>query len=81
MPFRLVCPARVAAIRSMKFRSSLILWLACCLAQPVPAQVVINEFLADNEDGLRTQAGTAADWIELANLGSEVADLSGWYLT
>lgn len=57
------------------------MWLAGCLAQPVPAQVVINEFLADNEDGLRTQAGAAADWIELANLGPEVADLSGWYLT
>jgi hypothetical protein len=66
----------------MKTKTHLLLWLALCLAPRVPAQVVvINEFLASNEDGLRTPAGDAADWIELANLGAEAVDLSGWYLT
>jgi len=45
------------------------------------AEVWISEFLADNKSGLRTAAGDAADWIELANDGSETVDLSGWYLT
>lgn len=51
------------------------------LAQTGFAQVAINEFLADNEDGLRTQAGDPADWIELVNTGSQAVDLSGWHLT
>ena len=45
------------------------------------ADVRINEFVADNEDGLRTVAGTAADWIELFNPGTNTVDLSGYYLT
>ncbi|MBE7501401.1 MAG: lamin tail domain-containing protein [Verrucomicrobiales bacterium] len=65
----------------MKTKTCLFLWLALGLAPRLPAQVVINEFLADNGSGLRTQAGDAADWIELANVGAEAVDLSGWYLT
>ncbi|MCZ7635145.1 MAG: lamin tail domain-containing protein [Verrucomicrobia bacterium] len=65
----------------MKPKTHLLVWLALGLAPRLSAQVVINEFLADNEGGLRTQAGDAADWIELANPGSEAVDLSGWYLT
>jgi hypothetical protein len=49
--------------------------------QGVRAEVWINEFLADNRDGLRTAAGEAADWIELVNTGSLSVDLSGWHLT
>lgn len=45
------------------------------------ADVRISEFLADNQEGLRTAAGAAADWIELANDGSQEEDLSGWHLT
>lgn len=67
--------------RYMKPKTHLLVWLALGLAPRLSAQVVINEFLADNEGGLRTQAGDAADWIELANPGSEAVDLSGWYLT
>lgn len=52
------------------------------LAAPcAKADLRINEFVADNEDGLRTAAGTAADWLELHNRGAEPVDLSGWYLT
>lgn len=48
---------------------------------PGRAEIRINEFLADNEDGLQTAAGVAADWIELHNSGTVAVDLGGWYLT
>ncbi|MCO6047477.1 lamin tail domain-containing protein [Aeoliella sp. ICT_H6.2] len=43
--------------------------------------VVINEFLAGNDDGLEDLAGHRHDWIELKNTGPAIADVSGWYLT
>jgi len=58
-----------------------LLCLPLFLASLAQAQVRINEFVADNEDGLRTVAGAAADWIELFNAGTNQVDLSGWYLT
>lgn len=45
------------------------------------ADVRINEFLASNQNGLRTAAGEGADWIELSNTDSSPVDLGGWYLT
>lgn len=55
--------------------------LALVLAAGARAEVSINEFLADNNNGLRTRAGDAADWIELANRATTPVDLGGWYLT
>ncbi|HNU52389.1 MAG TPA: lamin tail domain-containing protein, partial [Verrucomicrobiota bacterium] len=52
-----------------------------CLTWSVRADVWINEFVADNQDGLRTQAGDAADWVELANNDPQPVDVGGWYLT
>ncbi len=49
--------------------------------QLLAAQVVISEFLADNEISLRDETGHREDWIELHNAGDETASLSGWYLT
>lgn len=49
--------------------------------QLLAAQVVISEFLADNEISLRDESGDREDWIELHNAGDESASLSGWYLT
>ena len=49
--------------------------------QDLCAAVRINEFVADNQDGLLTAAGNAADWIELSNSGSDAVNLSGWHLT
>lgn len=45
------------------------------------ADLVITELLARNETGLRDEDGDRSDWIEVANLGDESADLSGWALT
>ena len=49
--------------------------------QLLAAQVVISEFLADNEISLHDENGHREDWIELYNAGDEPAQLSGWYLT
>mgnify|MGYP002621569795 CR=1 FL=1 len=43
--------------------------------------VVINEFLAENNDGYRDAAGHRHDWIELKNTGVVAENISGWYLT
>ena len=73
--------ARFPGIDPIRTASLTLLWFAFCLAQSTPGDVWISEFLADNQHGLRTRAGDAADWIELANNGSQAVDLSGWYLT
>lgn len=45
------------------------------------ADVVINEFMADNESGLQDEDGSFSDWIELKNTSATSVNLSGWYLT
>ncbi len=45
------------------------------------ADVVINEFMADNDSTLLDGDGNASDWIELHNTSSSEVDLTGWYLT
>ena len=44
-------------------------------------QVRINEFMADNQTGIRDQDGTFSDWIELYNGSSIAVELGGCYLT
>ena len=44
-------------------------------------QVVINEILAANRDGLKDEEGEVGDWIELRNTGDATVDLAGWSLT
>lgn len=45
------------------------------------ADVVINELLADNLNGLLDEDGDTSDWIELYNRGSAAVNLLGWALT
>jgi hypothetical protein len=45
------------------------------------ADVVISEFLANNNSILQDQDGDFSDWIELVNRGDQPIDLAGWYLT
>jgi hypothetical protein len=45
------------------------------------ADVIISEFLADNENGIRDNFGTRSDWIELFNRSEYAADLDGYFLT
>ena len=51
------------------------------LLQPVTAQVVISEFLAVNDSGLKDEDGERSDWIELKNVSTNTVNLLGWHLT
>ncbi len=42
---------------------------------------IINEFVADNGDGIRDEDGDREDWIEIWNTSGVAGDLGGWYLT
>ena len=43
--------------------------------------IVINEFMASNDNTVQDQDGEYDDWIELYNKGDEEVDLSGYYLS
>jgi hypothetical protein len=45
------------------------------------SNLIINEFLADNETGLVDDNGDYSDWIEIYNQGQQPINLSGWALT
>jgi len=45
------------------------------------AGLLLNEFLADNEGGIRDEDGTDSDWIEVHNSSNQPAPMSGWSLT
>jgi hypothetical protein len=49
--------------------------------QPEDSQVIISEFLASNNNGLRDEDGACSDWIELFNRGTNTVNLEGWHLT
>ena len=46
-----------------------------------PGDIVINEFMADNETGATDQDDEYDDWIELYNNTDTDISLAGWYLT
>ena len=59
--------------------------LACAAfgtgANPAYAQVVISEFMAENDGAISDEDGDSPDWIELYNTGSGDVNLAGWSLT
>ncbi len=57
-----------------------LLGLLFCVAA-TPAQVVINEFMADNKTTLADEDGSYSDWIEIYNTNITSVNLSGWSLT
>ena len=50
-------------------------------AERRPAQPVISEFMASNDQTLNDGDGHSSDWIEIFNAGDETAHLLGWHLT
>lgn len=48
---------------------------------PLAADVIISEFSASNDEGIRDDDGDSSDWIELLNVGTSPAQLQGWHLT
>ncbi|HXJ60251.1 MAG TPA: lamin tail domain-containing protein, partial [Verrucomicrobiae bacterium] len=57
------------------------LWLAGGSAYAQPDRVLISEFMAVNENGLKDEDRARSDWIELYNSGTQAVNLGGWYLT
>jgi hypothetical protein len=57
------------------------LWMAGCCARAQPDRVLISEFMAVNENGLKDEDRARSDWIELYNSGTQAVNLGGWYLT
>ncbi len=47
----------------------------------VQANIVISEFLADNNNGIKDDDGQRNDWVELFNFGPLGGNLDGWFLT
>jgi hypothetical protein len=45
------------------------------------SDLVISEFLASNDNGLRDQDHDRPDWIEILNTGAAERNLEGWFLT
>ncbi|MBE0537230.1 MAG: lamin tail domain-containing protein [Phycisphaerae bacterium] len=45
------------------------------------SQILINEFVASNQESLRDGDGNPSDWIELYNADTQAVTLAGWYLT
>src|SRR6185503_9255134 len=43
--------------------------------------VLITEFVADNDGTFRDEDGDSSDWIELHNAGTNIVNLDGWFLT
>ena len=54
-------------------------WLA--LINPADIQVVINEVMTSNFSTVYNAAGYLCDWVELKNIGTSAADLTGCYLS
>jgi len=48
---------------------------------PLPGEIVINEFVATNQNGLIDKNGDHEDWLELRNTSAKLLDLSNVYLT
>ena len=59
----------------------LALAFAICAATSVAAEVVINEFMASNDNTLVDENGDADDWVELYNTGPTAVDIGGWFMS
>jgi hypothetical protein len=59
--------------------SCALLWAGAVF--PAAGQVVISEFMADNETTLPDEDGDFSDWIEIVNNSPVAVDLAGWSLT
>src|SRR5258705_758583 len=46
-----------------------------------PPDLILNEFLAVNQNGIHDEDGDSSDWIEIYNPGNTIRDLGGWFLT
>ena len=59
---------------------TLLAFFASSLGQ-AQGRLIISEFLAVNDKGLKDSNGERSDWIEIHNAGDATVDLTGWMLT
>ena len=61
----------------------LLLFATLLAAAPANAvdDVIISEFMAENDGTIEDEDGDSPDWIELYNAGTNTVSLGGWYLT
>lgn len=50
-------------------------------SQPIPGAIMISEFVAKNDNGIRDENNDREDWIEVTNTGNQALPVSGMYLT
>ena len=60
------------------FAAALPIVFGTSIAEAQDPPVVINEFVAANDNGLADNTGAFEDWIELHNTGAAPVDLAGW---
>lgn len=59
-----------------------VLWLSAGTFQAAAIDnVIITEFMAENDNTLADEDGDYPDWIELFNSGTNIVNLNGWYLS
>ncbi len=46
-----------------------------------PGELIISEFMADNQNTLHDEDGDDSDWIEIYNGSDDTVNLEGWFLT
>jgi len=59
----------------------LLVVLALAAVSQASAQIVLNELIPANIDGLLDEDDDTSDWIELLNTGTETVNLAGWGLS
>ncbi len=55
--------------------------LLCVINAPAAESVILSEFMAENETGLKDEDNAYSDWIEIQNDGTTTVNLAGWALT
>lgn len=43
--------------------------------------MILSELMASNQSGAKDADGDFSDWIELHNRGTDIVELTGWYLS
>ncbi len=82
--FYFPCPANLAMFCSSVPPPSIlknILFGLLLAAAPLSAQIIISEFMADNDSFLADDDGAFSDWIEIQNSGTTIIPLDGYHLT